>query len=288
MLFGFCGAAVIEANVRSHRRSGFTLVELVIVIGILAVMAAMLLPALKRARAAARAAQCTSQLRQIGVAFAAYMANNDGVIGTEARQEDYDLYPWYTFYNGTLKSQKNKTYAAGVIGKRDDSVYRCPEMDPVTAYPGSAWIVSVYGLVSPAKNDNAEVTSSWNVVIGGTTYTNSMDGIRITAVKSPGRYALVFDTSGMADYRYRLGATRWGPEGVGPVGNGAWANQQAGIWLAHNSRANGLFADGHVDSWAKGDFRQASNATRYTSTKMGIQQWKNQAGKLEPAVKDTW
>jgi prepilin-type processing-associated H-X9-DG protein/prepilin-type N-terminal cleavage/methylation domain-containing protein len=270
------------------RLRGFTLIELLTVVAVLAVLVSMLLPAMKRARAAARSAQCTSQLRQIGVAFAAYMANNDGHIGTQARQEDYDLYPWYTFYNGTLKSQKNRVYAAGVIGKRDDSIYRCPEMDPATAHAGSAWIVSVYGLVSPAKNDPAEMTTAWTVNIGGTNYTNSMTSIRVPVIKRPGRYVLVFDTSAMADYRYRLGATHWSPEGLGPIGNGAWAYQQGGIWLAHGGRANGLFADGHVESWGKGDFRQASNPTRYTSTKMGIQQWKNEFGRAEPAIRDTW
>jgi prepilin-type N-terminal cleavage/methylation domain-containing protein/prepilin-type processing-associated H-X9-DG protein len=55
---------------------GFTLVELLVVISVIALLAAMLLPALSRAREHARVAVCTSNLRQIGIGFYNYSVNN--------------------------------------------------------------------------------------------------------------------------------------------------------------------------------------------------------------------
>lgn len=62
----------------SHNRRGFTLVELLVVIGIIALLISMLLPALNRARAAAQTVACASNLRQMVTAVQMFAADHDG------------------------------------------------------------------------------------------------------------------------------------------------------------------------------------------------------------------
>src|SRR4029450_9641963 len=61
-------------------RKAFTLVELLVVIGIIAILIAILLPALKKARQAAQTAACLSNLRVLGQGYAMYTAANNGYL----------------------------------------------------------------------------------------------------------------------------------------------------------------------------------------------------------------
>jgi len=73
------------------RHKGFTLVELLVVIGIIALLIAILLPALNRARREARLVQCSANMRTIGQSLTNYASDNNGCL--PPRADFYRLNP---------------------------------------------------------------------------------------------------------------------------------------------------------------------------------------------------
>ncbi len=112
---------LLERN-NTCRLAGFTLIELLVVIAIIAILAGLLLPALARAKSAGRNAKCVSNLRQIHVGTALYVA-------------DFDSFPNYLdFKRGTnFWAELLVPYIQGTW--MESPIYRCPEF-PMTNHPG--------------------------------------------------------------------------------------------------------------------------------------------------------
>ena len=112
-----------------RNRKGFTLVELLVVIGIIALLISILLPSLNRARESAKRVQCQSNLRQLATAMIMYTNANKGSLPWDSRNSkgtngDEDFLYWQLWRVGRFNESQIFKYLSA--SKASPAALRCP------------------------------------------------------------------------------------------------------------------------------------------------------------------
>jgi len=200
---------------------GFSLIELLVVIGIIAILAAMIFPVFSRARGKARETQCLSNLKQLGAAIEMYAADYD------------DLYPF----------------------AKDPADEFCPQLWDV--YPNwqawIPWMPRIQDSLHP-YTENAEI---WHCPAdkGFTEVEDS--GLPLDARPTCfGKYGVSYFYRTEIAFRGTMVGGMPDPARVNVLmdGHGSWHGH--GL-LFHQKRWNLLYADGHAKTADRGRYDEA-------------------------------
>ena len=245
---------------RPPRQHAFTLVELLVVVGIIAVLLALLLPAMNKARESARAVACASNLRQIGMGMVMYVNENKQRFPFHADWGPAYEEDWIHWQPGPNRdiNDLTKTSAIGkYMGKFTEGVFRCPSDDTSsrtrfdTARMGPRRYEFSYSM-------NGFFASNWNP-----------PGPRMPQVVNPSEKFVIIEEDELS-----LDDGHYWPPGFGSnlenyLGTrhtrprlrnyAAWQGVPPAQRRDRNERGNVLFADGHVDLVTR-EFTWSANA----------------------------
>lgn len=245
------------------RQKAFTLVELLVVIGIIAVLVAILLPALQRAREQAQSVKCLSNLRQIGLAVQMYANEFDYAFPNGESKFNGKMRGWRQFLIGPGSNITHVEYI------KDTDVLHCPKNN--LEKPGS------YGQVDIQHDGQANTGPkiAFSSTVPGW---EPFNGMKLTKVDEPTNYAHIgctsfSDGSEIPTYYPDTGASLFR---VDRTNSGSIGRSQA-LWMAHpNNTLNMLFIDGHAETCDAGRLMSTANSN-YNGGKptQGISLWKD-------------